>query len=525
MASNKRTIYLGLNYSNFTGGVTEVNRKMGLLDAEFKRATQEAKNYGTETDQLALKQDYLSQKIALQNQKVEEAKKAYDAAMSSQNASQKEIDALDKKLLEERTRLEQLNGELIRTEKQTRGLDEANKKLNDTMKGLAIGIGAAFGALTKFAMDTANTADELKTLSSQTGLTTTEIQRLQYAANFVDVEFSTMTSSITKLEQSMSKARNGSKDMEDAFRKLHVRVTDNNGKLKDANEVFYQVIDALGKVKNETELDTLAMELFGKSAKELKPLIEQGSKALKEYGDEAERHSLIMSEDEVNAANNFKDSMDRLNAAVDRIKQLLGEALMPILEGIANFLSEIDVKTILVIGAVVGIIALIYKLVTAINMVTTVMAAQTGIQTVFNAVSLKTIAVILAIVAAIALLVFLISQLTGKTDEAKKGLKEMEASTQKIGENIRGATYSTNSAGRRASGADFYPGGRTWVGEEGPEIVDLPRGSRIYNAKDSAQMAGTTINNYNITIPADTVHDFNRVVELAQQQRMGLRRT
>ena len=103
MASNKRTIYLGLDYSNFTGGVTEVNRKMGLLDAEFKRATAEAKNYGTETDQLTLKQDYLTQKIALQNQKVEEAKKAYDAAMASQNASQKEIDELDKRLLNERT--------------------------------------------------------------------------------------------------------------------------------------------------------------------------------------------------------------------------------------------------------------------------------------------------------------------------------------------------------------------------------------------------------------------------------------
>ena len=55
MASNKRTIYLGLDYSQFTGGVTEINRKMGLLDAEFKLATQQAKNYGSETDQLGLK--------------------------------------------------------------------------------------------------------------------------------------------------------------------------------------------------------------------------------------------------------------------------------------------------------------------------------------------------------------------------------------------------------------------------------------------------------------------------------------
>ena len=46
MPSNKRTIYLGLDYSQFSGGITEINRKMGLLDAEFKLATQQAKNYG-----------------------------------------------------------------------------------------------------------------------------------------------------------------------------------------------------------------------------------------------------------------------------------------------------------------------------------------------------------------------------------------------------------------------------------------------------------------------------------------------
>ena len=98
MASNKRTIHLGLDYSQFTGGVTEVNRKMSLLDAEFKRATQEAKNYGSASDQLALKQEYLTQKIALQNQKVEEAKKAYDALSATDKALITNASVLDEKI-------------------------------------------------------------------------------------------------------------------------------------------------------------------------------------------------------------------------------------------------------------------------------------------------------------------------------------------------------------------------------------------------------------------------------------------
>ncbi|MBO7634648.1 MAG: hypothetical protein J6S72_09790, partial [Lachnospiraceae bacterium] len=142
----------------------------------------------------------------------------------------------------------------------------------------------------------------------------------------------------------------------------------------------------------------------------------------------------------------------------------------------------------------------------------------------FNATSLKTIAVIIAIVAAIALLVFLISQLTGKTDEARRSMQEMEDTTAKISKNINSATYSTNNVGRNAQGTDNWRGGTTWVGEEGPELVTLPKGSKITPANEAAA-AGTTINYNYITIDAKNVQDFNRVVDLAQQQRMGLRRT
>lgn len=523
MATNKRTIYLGLDYSEFSGGVTEINRKMGLLDAEFKRAQEEAKNYGKETDQLGLKHDYLTQKIALQNKKVEEAKSAYDAAMSSNKASQKEIDELDKKLLQERTKLEQLNGALKETYNKTVDLDGANKKLNDTIKEFTVGAVATLGALSKFAVDAANTADDLKTLSAQTGMTTTEIQRLQYAADFVDVSFDTMAGSITKLESNMNKARNGNKDLEEAFRKLHVRVTDNNGQLKDANALFYEIVDKLKGVKNQTERDTLAMELFGKSAKDLNPLIEAGSQALKEYGDEAERYNLIMSEDEIEKNAKFADTLARLKAVMDRLKTVLGEAIMPILESLADFLSRIDIKTVAIIGAGLGIVTLIYKIATAIGAVTTVMAAQTGVQTVFNAASLKSIAVIMGMVVAIGLLVYLISQLVGKTDDAEKNLQKVETSVGNITKEVTNMTSAANTVGRNASGTDHWKGGRTWVGEEGPEIVELPRGSRIIPNKQASQISNAT-NNYYITIDAKNVSDFNRVVDMANQMQMATRR-
>lgn len=50
---------------------------------------------------------------------------------------------------------------------------------------------------------------------------------------------------------------------------------------------------------------------------------------------------------------------------------------------------------------------------------------------------------------------------------------------------------------RYSSGTNYSLGGKALVGEHGPEYVDLPRGSKVYNASQSSKMGGTyVINNY-----------------------------
>jgi hypothetical protein len=44
--------------------------------------------------------------------------------------------------------------------------------------------------------------------------------------------------------------------------------------------------------------------------------------------------------------------------------------------------------------------------------------------------------------------------------------------------------------GGNAGGTPFWRGGLTWVGEEGPELIDLPRGTRVFPNDLSMEMAG-----------------------------------
>lgn len=47
---------------------------------------------------------------------------------------------------------------------------------------------------------------------------------------------------------------------------------------------------------------------------------------------------------------------------------------------------------------------------------------------------------------------------------------------------------STMSVAENALGTSYFPGGLSWVGEQGPELVELPRGTKVYSNQQSMQM-------------------------------------
>ncbi len=550
MASNKRTIYLGLDYSQFSGGITEINRKMGLLDAEFKLATEQAKNYGTESDKLGIKQEYLTQKIELQKKKVEEAEKAYNAIMSTQGASQKEIDALDKKLLQERTSLEKLNGELKEEEDQTNKANKATKSFGDEIRdaasligmdgspavealakkfdGVSASVGNAIvviGAMGKklfdWSKESAQWADDLLTLSQRTGIATDELQKLSYASELIDVDVETMTGSMEKLVRSMNSARDGSGQASEAFRKLRIRTTDTHGQLRDVNEVFYEIIDSLGKVQNETERDAAAMEIFGKSARDLNPLIKAGSKNLKDFGQEAEDMGKIISEEGLQDMGNLSDAMYRFDTTLDAMKRNLALAVVPLLTKLFDAVASIPVPVLTTIAVIASLVMGLTSIVNAIKQLAVVAAIVQSFFGAFSAGGAKTTAIILGVVAALIALGIVIAAIMGRTSDIDQTLEKATNATEKMTQTVNNAGAQSRTTARNASGTRNFRGGKTWVGEEGPELVTLPGGSRIEPATNNTR---TEYNTFYVTIDAKNVSDFNKVVELARNQRMAERR-
>lgn len=93
---------------------------------------------------------------------------------------------------------------------------------------------------------------------------------------------------------------------------------------------------------------------------------------------------------------------------------------------------------------------------------------------------------------------------------------------------IQGNDKIDNYRGRKyAAGTSFSPEGWAKVGENGPEIVHLPRGSQVFptgvTPRELSNGGGSTVNNYNITIPASDIKEFNDIVRIVSNQRSNIR--
>lgn len=107
----------------------------------------------------------------------------------------------------------------------------------------------------------------------------------------------------------------------------------------------------------------------------------------------------------------------------------------------------------------------------------------------------------------------------------KNAIKEFFGSIKDAFASLGNGNWTWGTVGPRtyATGTYNHPGGLAMVGENGPEIVELPRGSKVYpNGTAPAGMGGNTT--FNITIPAKDIREFNDIVDIVQNAAVGFRR-
>lgn len=225
------------------------------------------------------------------------------------------------------------------------------KKIASTVKNIATAAVKAFGEALKTVCDQidetliklgqltikgAGYADEINTLAAKTGLTTEKIQELKYAAELTDVSVETMAGSLTKLEKNMASAEKGTGTAADTFKKLGVEIKKEDGTFRSNYDVMMDTLKALSKVEDEVERDSLAMNVFGKSAKELNPLLKKSSEELDAITKAAHDSGYVLSDEVLQKYQQFDDSVHMLETGLESLEHGFGIILLPFLTQIAT---------------------------------------------------------------------------------------------------------------------------------------------------------------------------------------------
>ena len=390
------TIEFNGNTTNLSKAISDVRKESSAFDKELGYINNSLKFNPGDVNLTAQKMEVLRQASQKSEERVKELKKGLEEMKENGiDETSAEYRELEREIIRAESKQKDYNKQLSaldpsRLEKASTAMKSLGDKLTSAGQAFApvsAAAGAVDVALAGMAYKAGAAADDLNTLSKQTGISTGDLQKYKAAADLVDVSVETMTKSHTKLKKTMYQAQNGSKNATEAFDKLGISVTDSNGELRDAGEVFDDAIEALGKMENPTERDAIAMQIFGKNATELNSLIADGGKTYQQVAKIYDETGLsIIDQESLDKANEFNDSIDSIKliagATLQEIGTKLAGYLAPALEKvvgwvekIAGWLTKLDPEVLAVIGVIAGVVAGIAPLLIVLGKVATGISA------------------------------------------------------------------------------------------------------------------------------------------------------
>ena len=592
----------GEKEQKYRENIERLSASMDVLDAEMRKVSAKYADNAESAELSAAKTDLLTQKISLQYDKIDNLKAGLEEAAENYGSNAVETLRWEKELNNAEAELYKLNGQLKNNTEQventttaTEDAEQSMGNLGDVVNGLTSKLGiqlpdsmkssmnamgsldtsaiAAAGAFAAVATaiikvekamismtkESAAFADNIITLSMQTGQSTQQLQEFAYATELIDVSVDTLQGSLTKLTNNMQDTMNGTGNAKASFEALGVSVTNADGSMRSANDVFYETIDALGQVKNETERDAMSMDIFGRSAQDLNPLIIQGSKTLKAYADEAHNVGYVLDDEALSALGAVDDAYQRLQKTQEGVKNQLSAEFAPYLEEFYG-----DVTTMVKDGGKAikdsGIVDAFGMLLETVGDILNPMSDLSNNRVPALTKALQPLAKVMALMAdAAELLKGIINFSTGHIGEGWGQMTHAlgfgyssgngnnyqnlldSYTAQQWGQSAADLAKAYEDAiargdpstigitedewirrylGGNAAGTDNWRGGWTRVNENGLERIFLPSGSRIQTASETRYTSGDT---YNTTVYVDHVEDLDTILRIAKNARITAR--
>ena len=543
--------------------LSELNKGNQVLASEMRKLSAEYKGNEDSIKALTAKGDLLQRQLLQQKDKVQTLRDALANAAQQYGEADKRTQDWQIKLNDAEAAqigleqaIEQNNEEIKKQtdgfQKETGTIGKLGDQVNDlagkfgirlpkeataalnSMQGFSTGTVAALGAvaaavtaiiesvkkLNEMTLDAAGRADDLATQSIKSGLSLRDLQAINYASPFIDVDTSTFTTALEKMPKLLSDAQtqwnkyseaqakaaaegkefNGTLGAQaQALMDLGVSWEYEDGTLRSANDAFWDILNALHEAGDTTEANALANAIYGKSYADLKPLIQNTDEAQR-LMNEALEQGYVLTENQIEILTAVDDAHEKYTMTVQKHKDLVSVQWAPAIKAAFELLQRMMDKAgkMLIDSKLVENFASIVQ--STLSLIESGSSLFDLLPEWLNPINqlsdaLRGLAVIMAMISDYASAISSLMHLDFNGVKTAMGLNINQGQmnnyqTLKYGNS--GWTWNEEIGAWNAAGDQNWRGGLTWVGEAGPELVNLPRGSQIYNAQESRSVGGGT---------------------------------
>lgn len=183
-------------------------------------------------------------------------------------------------------------------------------------------------------------ADALFDLEQQTGLTTDELQQWRAVAVHAGVGADTVADAVKRMSLRFGDSGPAAAEVHAGLAALGVASRTATGELRPMGDVVHEALMRLSEMDSVVERNSLAMQIFGRSATSLAPVLGLGAAEIERITASAAEMGLVMSRDALAAADAFRLQWDILKASLGGVARELASVLMPLMVSLAGVMND-----------------------------------------------------------------------------------------------------------------------------------------------------------------------------------------
>ncbi|SDC06337.1 hypothetical protein [Shouchella lonarensis] len=325
----------------------DVNKRSRDVNKELRDVEKLLKFNPGNTQLVAQKQKLLGEQVSITRDRLKQLKAA-EAEVQRQfengEIGEEQYRAFQRELVETESKLKHFESQLQQTPTKFERFSTAMHKAGDKMKdvgkkakdtGMSLTkfvtapIMAGGAALVALAKASGESADRILDLSEITGMSTDAIQEWQHVSTVAGVEQEAMTKAVEGLVRKIPQLEAEGGKATEALKKMGVSYSDL--KKMSPDQQIDTLMRSLSQMEDPLERNAIGSQLFGGAWKDIAPILGMGADGIERAKEEARELGVVMGEDSLNDANNFRIELDKLTEVFKKMFMQIGADLAPML--------------------------------------------------------------------------------------------------------------------------------------------------------------------------------------------------